>query len=150
MKERRRGELVFSLSEEEIQRRLEELERKEEGERPLFLEIWRKRYVYRGIPYEIECVKHVGKKWNKAGMHCALTCTEEWKDVWEILLLEGRMRWLWVDTLHGDEKWPVDKNWTVEQMVNYLHMTAERNINFLWELAEKLKAKGMLEGERNE
>jgi len=146
MKERREGEVVFSLSEEEIQRKLEEFERMEENERPPFLEIWRKRYVYRGIPYEIACWKHVGKKWNKAGMHCTLERTEEWEDIWEVFLLVGRMRWLWVDTFYGDENWPVEKDWTVEQMVNYLHETAERNINFLWELAEKLKAKGMLKG----
>ena len=139
--EEKKGELVYPPSEKEIRRRLEETER---GENPSFIEIWRKRYVYRGIPYEIACVKHVGKKWNKAGMHCVLDPTEEWEDVWQTFLLKGGMRWLWVDTLYGEEKRPVEKDWTVEQMVDYLHETAKRNIDFLWELAEKLKAKGVL------
>ena len=77
--EEKKGELVYPPSEKEIRRRLEETER---SENPSFIEIWRKRYVYRGIPYEIACVKHVGKKWNKAGMHCVLDPTEEWEDVW--------------------------------------------------------------------
>jgi hypothetical protein len=103
-------------------------------------EVWRKRYTYRGVPYEIACVdhkKHFGEAMNKIGRHYVLEYVrdaEVFKRVNEVL---HRLRlhddWLWEDTMHLNQE-----NWNDEEMINWLHERAREDIDFVLDKAERL------------
>jgi len=136
MKEKREGELIRFRTEKEIREILEAT--RKDGGRCGFIELWRKRYVYRGIPYEIACLKYfsfdlpnpLDAKLNKTGVHCVLEYTKEWEQTHKLLRkLDIYYDWLWEDTLHTEQL-----DWTVEQMVNHLHEIAEKDIDFFLKL----------------
>jgi len=140
-------EVVLQRDEKEVRKILEHIRKQrnkvyEDGKSGWYkygmdglIEIWRKRYVYRGIPYEIACLKYFSfnqedpleSGMNRIGMHCVLEYTQEFKEVHDLLEERGVYdNWLWEDTLHAGQE-----DWSLEQMIDWLHDVAKRDIDFL-------------------
>jgi len=137
------GECVKQLSLEDLKKELERVKRFREGKwreygRDGVIEVWRRRYVYRGVPYEIAMLKYFSFNepeplnaigFNNIGAYCVLEYVRDgvWNEVARLLReLELSERWLWEDTIHPDME-----NWTIPQMVEWLHKRAKEYIDFL-------------------
>jgi len=135
------GECIRQRSLEDLRKELEKVRQFREGKWYEYgmdgtIEVWRRRYVYRGIPYEIAMLKYFtfnepdplnARGLNNLGAYCILEHVDEWKEVEELLEeLELKENWLWEDTLH-----PGMENWPIPVMVQWLHERAKGDINFL-------------------
>jgi len=138
---------IVKKSEEEIREELSRIRAEREGKwykygLDGFIVIWRKRYRYRGIPYDIAALKYfsfnekdpLSARLNKIGIHLVLEYTEEWRDV-HVLLDEWNLHseWLWDDTL-----WDKMSDWSIEEMESYLHDRAKKDIDFLLDKAVEI------------
>ena len=137
---------VTKGSEQEIREELEKI-RKIREERGWyncgydgFIEVWRKRFKYRGISYEIAFLKYfsfdhedpLSAKFNGKDGYLVLEYARDlpvWSDVHYIADSVGYEDWLWADT--------VDLDGTLEEMEKYLHKIAKRDID--WLLDEAIK-----------
>lgn len=139
-------ELIFKKSKDDIEKEIEKIREKRERNwekygKDGFVEIWRKRYKYRGIEYEIACLKYfsftkdnpLSAGLNKIGKHLVLENTNKEKDL--VIFMRNvfnRNNWLWDDTLHAD------MDWTEEHMEEWLHKRAKEDIDFLLDEAEQV------------
>jgi len=152
--------LEGEMTEEEFRRKVEEYRRKWRPglSRDGFIEVWRKRFSYRGIPYEIALFRYFSlndpeAKLNRIGKHAVLEYPDELEELARFIReWFGKDEWLFRDTLHpGQEDW--DENMMIQQMhkearecidwlldssVNILRKKAEE----LEDLIEKAKAAG--------
>jgi len=138
---------ILYRTEEEIRQILEEIRKRREGNwyrygKDGFIEVWRKLYRYKGVPYEIACLKYfdfnredpLKAGLNKVGMHLVLEYTKDWRDVHKLLeSLDLYHFWLWEDTLHAFQK-----DWSLHEMEQWLHERAKRDIDFLIDEAVKV------------
>ncbi len=128
--------VVKELSKEDIEERVREV-RQQQGEWSLhkrsYVEIWRKEYVYRGIPYPISCIKHVITRHNRIGMHLALEHTDEFQKVHKLIAEKFGKEWLWDDTLHAGQE-----DWTLEEMERWLHQRAGEDIDFYYKIRAEI------------
>ena len=130
---------VLKRSEKEIREKLEEIRKKREGKweyygKDGFIEIWRKKFEYRGVPYEIAAMKYFSFNkedplkagLNKIGIHLVLEYCKGWEEVHKLAENLGNVSWLWEDSLHAGQE-----DWTLEQMEEFLHITAIGDIDWL-------------------
>ena len=102
-----------------------------------FIEVWRKRFEHRGIPYEIALLRYYNKqnpsvRLNRIGKHAVLEYTEESKPLHDFVEdVFGDYTWLWDDTLHYGMR-----DWDEEQMIEYLHGEAKDDIDWLLDKGE--------------
>jgi len=126
--------LEGEMTEEEFQRKVEEYRRrwKPGMSRDGFIEVWRGRFSYRGIPYEIALLRYFSlndpeAKLNRIGKHAVLEYPDELEELAEFIREWFRKdEWLYRDTLHpGQEDW--DENMMIQQM----HKEAKEHIDWL-------------------
>jgi len=144
------GECVRQRSLEDLRKELDMEKKAREGKWDEYgvdgkVEVWRRRYVYRGVPYEIAMLKYFSFNepdplnaigMNNIGAYCVLEYVDDsvWKEVHQLLEeLELKECWLWEDTVHlGME------NWTIPEMVEWLHKRARKDIDFLLDDAQRI------------
>ena len=100
------------------------------------IELWRKTYMYRGIKYEIICVKYFSfnypnpldaKILGSISSYLLLEYTEDERDIAEALEeLNLTHEWLWNDTCSSRFE-----NLPLEEHERYLHEIAKQDINWL-------------------
>ena len=154
--------IVNERSDEEVQRLLEEIRRARERNwfkygKDGIIEVWRKRYRYRGIPYEIACMQYFSfncdnpleAKINGVNRYLVLEYTKEYQLLHDIAdKFFDRLDWLWDDCLHSFQQ-----GWSLTRMEEWLHERAKSDIDFAkdnmlkWLNEVVSKVKNLLEGE---
>lgn len=107
-----------------------------------FIEVWRQRFSYSNIPYEIVLLRYYSfndpnKRINKSGIHAVLEYPKELQELCDaVKKLFPFSEWLYRDTLHTDQN-----DWTKERMVQQMHDEAKVCIDWLLNKAipQKLK-----------
>jgi hypothetical protein len=104
------------------------------------IELWRKTYAYRGVKYEIACLKYFSfsepnpldaKLLGSMSEYLVLEYAEDGEKIHEMLRDLGLYdEWLWSDTCHTQfEGVPL------EEQEKYLHERAKKDIDFLLDRA---------------
>jgi len=124
----------------EVRQILEEIRKRREGNWDRYgkdgsIELWRKVYVYRGVKYEIACMKYFSfnredpleAKILDMDRYLILKCTEDEEPIAE--LIEGlnlHQEWLYADTLHTQYI-----GMSLEEQEKALHQIAKQDIDWL-------------------
>ena len=125
--------LEGEMTEEEFQRKVEEYRRrwKPGMSRDGFIEVWRKRFFYRGIPYEIALLRYFNlnnpeAKLSRTGKHAVLEYPDELEELARFVnMWLGEDDWLYRDTLLRG------RDWDEEMMVQQMHKEARECIDWL-------------------
>jgi len=111
------------------------------------IQVWRKSYQYRNIPYELAMLQYFtldqgifGKGMNQLGRHVVLEYPQELRKLVNYIVGLGVDGFLYRDTLHAGQS-----DWTLEMMMQEMHEEAQDCINQLYsELLPKDEIKEIL------